>query len=113
MARQLWITTSGLLLIALTASFSLSQNRVQRPAPEGMIWIPGGTFWMGCEDCGMPDALPVHQVTVDGFWVDATPVTNEQFAKFVKATGYVTVAERIPEAKDFPDAPAANLVPGS
>src|SRR5262245_44778527 len=49
------------------------------PAPEGMVWVPGGSFWMGCEDCEMPDALPMHLVTVDGFWMDATPVTNAQF----------------------------------
>jgi formylglycine-generating enzyme required for sulfatase activity len=61
----------------------------------------------------MPDALPVHRVTVDGFWMDATPVTNEQFQRFVQATGYVTVAERTPNAQDFPDAPAENLVPGA
>ncbi len=68
---------------------------------------------MGCEGCEMPDALPVHQVAVDGFWMDAAPITNEQFEKFVEATGYVTVAERAPDAKDFPDAPAENLVPGA
>jgi len=83
------------------------------PAPEGMVWVPGGTFWMGCDECDMPDTLPVHAVTVDGFWMDKTPVTNAQFEKFVKATGYVTVAERKPNPKDYPDAPAENLVPGS
>ena len=110
---QRWITFSAVLLVVLTTSSSISQNRRPHPTPEGMVWIPGGTFWMGCEDCGMPDALPVHQVTVDGFWMDVTPITNEQFAKFVKATGYVTVAERIPDAKDFLDAPSENLVPGA
>ena len=40
------------------------------PAPKGMAWIPGGTFWMGCEGCGMADAVPVHLVEVDGFWMD-------------------------------------------
>src|SRR5262245_15563533 len=70
------------------------------PAPEGMVWIPGGTFWMGCDDCGMPDAKPVHLVRVDGFWMDATPVTNAQFARYVKETGYVTVAERPLSPKD-------------
>ncbi|HYT87486.1 MAG TPA: formylglycine-generating enzyme family protein [Gemmataceae bacterium] len=69
-------------------------------APEGMVWIPGGTFWMGSED--FPDATPVHLVSVPGFWMDKTEVTNAQFAKFVKATDYVTVAERRPNAKDFP-----------
>src|SRR5688500_13793655 len=49
--------------------------------PKGMVWIPGGTFWMGCEDCGMPDALPVHLVEVDGFWMDQAPVTNAEFER--------------------------------
>src|SRR5678815_1653106 len=80
---------------------------------EGMVWIPGGTFWMGCDECGMPDALPVHQVSVDGFWMDATPVTNAEFEKFVTATGYLTIAERPPDPKDFPGAPPEMLVPGS
>jgi sulfatase modifying factor 1 len=83
------------------------------PAPAGMVWIPGGTFWMGCEDCQMPDALPLHPVTVDGFWMDETPVTNAQFEKFVMATGYQTIAERKPDPKDFPGADAKMLVPGS
>ena len=59
------------------------------------------------------DSRPVHRVVVDGFWMDSTEVTNEQFALFVKATGYVTVAERTPRAEDFPGAPPANLVSGS
>jgi formylglycine-generating enzyme required for sulfatase activity len=82
------------------------------PAPEGMVWVPGGTFWMGCDTCDMPDAAPAHQVAVDGFWMDKTPITNAQFEKFVKATGYKTVAERKPDPKDFPGAPADKLVPG-
>jgi formylglycine-generating enzyme required for sulfatase activity len=81
------------------------------PAPEGMVWIPGGEFWMGEED--ESDAKPVHRVSVDGFWMDRTEVTNEQFERFVRATGYVTVAERKPDAKDYPDAPPELLVPGS
>ena len=92
-------------------------NQASQPAPDagftkGMVWIPGGTFWMGSEN-GQPDELPVHQVTVDGFWIDKTEVSNEQFEKFVRATSYVTVAERKPDPKDFPDAPLENLVPGS
>jgi formylglycine-generating enzyme required for sulfatase activity len=72
-----------------------------RPAPEGMAWIPGGVFWMGSDD--FPDARPVHKVGIDGFWMDKTEVTNEQFAKFVEATGYVTVVERWPDASKFRD----------
>jgi formylglycine-generating enzyme required for sulfatase activity len=67
------------------------------PAPEGMVWIPGGTFWMGSET--FPDAKPIHKVYVDGFWMDRTEVTNAQFAKFVEATGYVTFVERMPDPK--------------
>jgi sulfatase modifying factor 1 len=83
------------------------------PAPEGMVWVPGGTFWMGCENCAMPDALPLHLVAVDGFWMDRAPVTNAEFQKFVQATAYVTVAERPLDPKDFPGVPRDKLVPGS
>ncbi|HEY8460023.1 MAG TPA: SUMF1/EgtB/PvdO family nonheme iron enzyme, partial [Blastocatellia bacterium] len=78
-----------------------------------MVWIPGGAFWMGCADCNMPDALPLHVVTVDGYWMDETPVTNAQFERFVKATGYKTIAERQPDPKDFPGVNPAMLAPGS
>lgn len=79
---------------------------------NGMAWIPGATFPMG-SDGGQPDETPVHEVTVAGFWIDKTEVTNGEFQKFVDATGYVTIAERKPDAKDFPGAPAELLVPGS
>ena len=59
------------------------------------------------------DSRPIHRVYVDGFWMDATEVTNAQFAAFVKASGYVTVAERKPTAAEFPGAPPENLVAGS
>ncbi len=92
------------------------------PAPDGMVWIPGGEFSMGSVDprgsiCGgdqaMADARPIHRVYVDGFFMDATEVTNEQFARFVQATGYTTVAERTPTKEEFPTAPPENLVAGS
>ncbi len=83
------------------------------PAPSGMTWVPGGEFWMGCEDCGMPDAAPVHLVSVSGFWMDRTPVTNREFERFVRATRYVTIAERRPDPRQFPGAPPEVLVPGS
>jgi formylglycine-generating enzyme required for sulfatase activity len=68
-----------------------------------MIRIPGGTFRMG-SDRHYPEEAPSHRVTVDGFWIDATPVTNAQFRKFVEATGYVTWAEIAPDPKDYPGA---------
>jgi sulfatase modifying factor 1 len=94
------------------------------PAPKGMVWIPGGEFSMGAADpveqdrneVGMhatDDSRPIHRVYVDGFWMDTTEVTNAEFEQFVKATGYVTVAERTPTAEDFPGAPPENLVAGS
>jgi formylglycine-generating enzyme required for sulfatase activity len=61
----------------------------------------------------MEDARPIHRVYVDGFWMDATDVTNEEFARFVKATGYVTIAEHAPTHEEFPTAPPENLIAGS
>jgi formylglycine-generating enzyme len=99
-------------------------NKIDAPAkvPHGMVWIPGGEFSMGAQSMGEMNAVgmqatrdsrPVHRVYVDGFFMDKTDVTNLQFAEFVKATGYVTVAEHTPDAKDFPGAPPENLVAGS
>jgi sulfatase modifying factor 1 len=92
-------------------------------APEGMVWIPGGEFSMGARSpmdtsdlVGMQattDSRPIHRVAVEGFWIDATEVTNEQFARFVKATGYVTVAERKPTAADYPNVAPEDLTAGS
>jgi len=106
------------------SKFAPTIEAVARPgaAPLGMVWIPGGEFSMGATaggsgTCEMPmasdDAEPVHRVRVDGFWMDATAVTNLQFAEFVRATGYITIAERVPTKEEFPDAPAENLVAGS
>jgi formylglycine-generating enzyme len=137
------LTTSGIVLIALKGVRSTTtatehaasaveeflptvENKSPPPVPslEGMVWIPGGEFSMGARDpmlmhndaVGMQasvDSRPVHRVAVDGFWMDATEVTNEQFAQFVQATGYVTVAERTPTAADFPTAAPEDLIPGS
>ena len=107
------------------ASFASTRpNEIPAPesAPDGMVWIPGGEFSMGsdieCESiCSLPgvtrDAVPIHRVYVDPFWMDATEVTNEQFADFVKATGYLTVAEIKPTQEEFPGAPPENLIAGS
>jgi formylglycine-generating enzyme len=77
-----------------------------------MAWIPGGTFRMGSDDF-YPEERPVHTVSVDGFWMDDHPVTVAEFRRFVKATGYVTTAERPLDPSDYPDADPALLVPGS
>ncbi|RVW04292.1 formylglycine-generating enzyme family protein [Rhodococcus xishaensis] len=77
-----------------------------------MVWVPGGTFWMGSEDF-YPEERPVHQVTVDAFWMDAHQVTVAEFRRFVKDTGHVTTAEVAPDPADYPDADRSLLVPGS
>jgi len=143
--RKWWVlfagaATAGVVIVAATAlrskpageqpittqQFLLTvenKNRPARPAPDGMVWIPGGEFSMGAQapphmgdTIGMQateDSRPVHRVHVDGFWMDSTEVTNEQFAAFVKATGYVTLAERTPRAEDLPTVAPENLVAGS
>jgi formylglycine-generating enzyme len=77
-----------------------------------MAWIEGGVFRMGSEDF-YPEERPVRQVRVDGFWVDEHPVTAAQFRRFVRATDYVTVAERRPDPSNYSDADPDLLVPGS
>lgn len=92
------------------------------PAPAGMVWIPGGEFSMGSDRsaeqfCALPnvtrDAQPVHRVRIDGFWMDKTEVSNADFAQFVEATGYITIAEQKPTIEEFPGAPPENLIAGS
>jgi len=81
------------------------------PEPE-MEWIPGGAFRMGSEEF-YPEEAPVREVSVDGFWMNRTPVTNREFAAFVADTGYVTLAERDPDPADYPGADPDDLVAGS
>jgi hypothetical protein len=72
-----------------------SGDQVNRKAPPGMAWIPGGAFLMGTNDKeSFPNERPAHLVQVQGFWIDEHDVTNAEFSKFVEATGYVTTAER-------------------
>jgi formylglycine-generating enzyme required for sulfatase activity len=77
-----------------------------------MVSIPGGAFRMGSES-HYPEEAPVRTVAVDAFKIDRYQVTNAQFAAFVEATGYLTVAERPLDPAAFPGAPPENLVPGS
>lgn len=107
------------LSFLVTALFLVASCRRAAPetpvtrSPDGtMVWIPAGTFEMGSLEDG-PDAQPVHRVRLKGYWMDRTEVTNAQFASFVAATGYVTVAEREPDPKDFPGVPPAELCAGS
>ena len=74
--------------------------------------IEGGTFAMGSDEF-YPEERPVHRVTVDGFWIDEHPVTAADYRRFVRETGYTTVAERPLDAADYPDADPELLVPGS
>jgi formylglycine-generating enzyme len=117
------MTLCALALLAMPAfSAKTAPAATAGATPSGMVWIPGGEFVMGSDAagealCSLPgvtrDAQPVHRTYVDGFWMDETEVTNEQFEAFVKATGYVTLAERTPTQAEFPTAPPENLVAGS
>ncbi|MBF4516250.1 formylglycine-generating enzyme family protein [Flavobacterium sp. ANB] len=99
-----------------------NKNKPSVKAPKGMVWIPGGEFSMGsnvedeslCSLSGVTkDAAPIHRVYVDGYYMDETEVTNEEFEKFVKATGYITVAEQKPTKEEFPTAADEDLITGS
>jgi formylglycine-generating enzyme required for sulfatase activity len=109
----------------LDDSYKLADLRINPPgpAPKNMVWIPGGSFHMGTDDPNplFSDARPIHEVEISGFWMDQYEVTNAEYARFVEATGYVTVAERVPDWEEMkkilpPDAPKPSddqLVPGS
>ena len=85
---------------------------MRQAATDGMRRIPGGTFLMG-SDRHYPEEAPAHRVRVAPFEIDETCVTNRQFAAFVAATGYVTVAERPPDPTVYPGRRADELLPGS
>lgn len=80
--------------------------------PTELVELPGGTFRMGSTQF-YPEEVPVHTVTVAPFAIERHPVTNEQFAAFVEATGYVTVAEQPLDPASYPTVPPADLVPGA
>ena len=82
------------------------------PTSQDMVRISGGTFQMG-SDVHYPEERPTHSATVEGFWIDKYAVTNEQFARFVEATGYVTLAEIPPRPEDYPGAKPDMLRPAS
>ncbi len=77
-----------------------------------MIRVSGGTFRMG-SDRHYSEEAPSHRVTVNAFWIDTTPVTNRQFAEFVRATGHVTFAETVPDPRDYPGSLSDMIFAGS
>jgi len=95
------------------AAIAESKNTVQGLGSDNanMVWVGDVTFTMGSNE--FSDTKPLHEVSVDGFWMDEHEVTNAQFARFVQATGYQTVAEQALNPADFPDVPRDLLVPGS
>ena len=95
----------------LSPEISATPAPLSPPFPD-MLWVPGGTFRMGSEK-HYPEERPVHRVTVDGFWMDKSPVTNARFRAFVEDTGHVTFAEIIPDAADYPGALPEMLYAGS
>lgn len=100
-------------ITSCNAAIGSNRHDVKTRAKDDMVKLPGGTFWMGTDDQAFPDAQPSHLVTVGSFWIDKHEVTNLQFKKFVDATGYKTVAERVPLKADYPGVAEKDLVPGS
>jgi sulfatase modifying factor 1 len=76
-------------------------SEIKTPKSAPMAYLPGGTFSIG-SDNHYPEEAPQHQVSVDPFWIDETPVTNAQFRAFVEDTNYLTFAEIAPLASDYP-----------
>ena len=130
-ARIYWLMAALMLVLLVLATWAWrAQNTPQprndvvaavptcAPAAEnpaarhpGMVWVPAGQFQMG--DTLYPEEGPVRSARVDGFWMDRTEVTNDAFAAFVQATGYVTVAERAWDAKQQPALPPELRSPGA
>lgn len=95
-----------------SAILASQENIVEgKGSKDGMVLIKGGEFLMGADE--FPDSRPMHKVSVDPFYMDEHEVTNAEFARFVKATNYKTVAERPLNPADYPGVPADKLVPGS
>ena len=82
------------------------------PDLRDMVRLEGVTFWMGSDE-HYPEEAPAHRVQIDAFWMDATPVTNREFRRFVEATGHVTCAEIAPDPADYPGALPELLTPAS
>jgi formylglycine-generating enzyme len=106
-------TQKGILSMTTHGSVDSPSLVAPKGAPfKNMVWVPGGTFLMGSNDF-YPEEAPAHHVTVNGFWLDEHTVTVAEFRRFIRATGYTTVAERPLDPEDYPDADPELLVPGS
>lgn len=107
LGNRIWLILFSLLtlIIVLAMSFIFHADK-----HANMAWIPGGEFVMGSNSrLAKPNEKPAHKVKVHGFWMDKTDVTNAQFAAFIKATGYVTTAEQIPDWETI----KVQLLPGT
>lgn len=126
LSRGLSTKNLALILLMLSLCWSCNQHNEKKSSVKeasntaqsltdlrDMVYIHAGTYEMGTNDPDFADASPIHKVTVDGFWIDKHEVTNAQFTAFVKATNYVTVAEKPLNPADFPGVPVSALVPGS
>jgi len=110
-AARRWILALGAVGVVAPFATLVWLHEPTRAPTEGMAWIPGATYAMG-DGAHHPEESPVHRVTVRGFWIDRTEVTNREFARFVEATSYVTEAERPIDARAFPKARPEDLQPG-
>jgi formylglycine-generating enzyme required for sulfatase activity len=112
-----WLVSVGLAGLCVAAyAAALGARPAHDAAATGgeMVWVPGGVFTMGNDvRPSRADERPAHRVWVDGLWVDATEVTNAEFARFVDATGHVTTAERAPRPDVVAPAAGARLAAGS
>jgi formylglycine-generating enzyme required for sulfatase activity len=111
-----WLTAVLVALPLGWLGWTLTAERDTAPASPlaGMVWIPGGEFTMGSDqaDDQHKEERPGHRIKVGAFWMDATEVTNAQFARFVAATGYVTESEKDLDPRAFPNAPSPELLKG-
>ncbi len=124
MGVKLWIIVGAALLTAACGGERADTARPAKPCltnigephpgkpTDGMVWINGGTFEMGARPKHAEEGPP-RQTRVKSFWIDRTEVTNDQFARFVKATGYVTLAERPLDPKAYPKLTGDQLKPSS
>ncbi|RKJ97309.1 formylglycine-generating enzyme family protein [Alicycliphilus denitrificans] len=130
-AIALYLAAAAVLALAIAAAAWIAAARAEpaggtvgdgRNGPAGMVWVPAGRFVMGnTSSKALPNEKPGHGVRLAGFWMDRTHVTNRQFEQFVRATGYVTTAERVPDWPSLqaqlppgtPPPPAGAMVPGA